>query len=71
MRSEVQLLTGPPSSWLFDRSGYPLGWLGWRPKISLDNTLIEFRVKNFRSLRDAQAFGLVSSADQTFEDKNI
>ena len=32
--------------------------------------LVEFRVKNFRSLRDEQVFSLVASKDQTLQDTN-
>jgi hypothetical protein len=33
--------------------------------------LVEFRVKNFRSLRDEQVLSLVASKDRTFEDTHI
>jgi AAA15 family ATPase/GTPase len=33
--------------------------------------LVEFRVKNFRSLRDEQVLSLVASKDRTFEDTLI
>ena len=33
--------------------------------------LVEFRVQNFRSLRDEQVFSLVASKDKTLLDTNV
>lgn len=33
--------------------------------------LIEFRVKNFRSLRDEQVLSMVASSDKTMQDSHV